>query len=267
MKYFTMLLSVFTFMSCINTKDVNAMGSNKKDMEHISGTYYVSSIEGNNYTSHGLTIMFDEKTNMISGFSGCNRFNGTYTIDGNSITLGPLATTRMHCQDNNNKMERQMFTALNNVNSIDIKNQELRLFNSDTQTILIKASKNQERKVTQESNYIIEYTAVNKGFYNHYIFENGKLSIQKDRSTAPTIKTFSKKETSKLIEEIKALDLEKLSTLEAPTQNRYVDADASVSVKITFDGKSYEIPDFDRDTPNKYITSFLSAFMELTQTQ
>jgi putative lipoprotein len=34
-----------------------------------------------------------------SGSTGCNNFNGSYTVDGAALTVGPLATTRMACQD------------------------------------------------------------------------------------------------------------------------------------------------------------------------
>jgi heat shock protein HslJ len=34
----------------------------------------------------------------LTGNDGCNSYNGTYTIDGDKITIGPLATTRMACE-------------------------------------------------------------------------------------------------------------------------------------------------------------------------
>ena len=33
----------------------------------------------------------------MSGSAGCNTYNGTYTVDGSSISFGPLATTKMAC--------------------------------------------------------------------------------------------------------------------------------------------------------------------------
>jgi heat shock protein HslJ len=40
-----------------------------------------------------LTALFEEGT--VSGFSGVNNFSGGYTVDGSSISIGPLATTLM----------------------------------------------------------------------------------------------------------------------------------------------------------------------------
>jgi len=34
----------------------------------------------------------------LSGNDGCNNYNGTYTLDGDKITIGPIATTRMACE-------------------------------------------------------------------------------------------------------------------------------------------------------------------------
>jgi heat shock protein HslJ len=34
----------------------------------------------------------------LTGNGGCNTYNGTYTLDGDKITIGPLATTRMACE-------------------------------------------------------------------------------------------------------------------------------------------------------------------------
>jgi len=41
-----------------------------------------------------LTALFDE-AGKVSGFSGVNTYNGDYTLDGTSIEIGPLATTKM----------------------------------------------------------------------------------------------------------------------------------------------------------------------------
>ncbi len=35
----------------------------------------------------------------VSGRSACNQYSGTATVDGASLTFGPLATTLMACED------------------------------------------------------------------------------------------------------------------------------------------------------------------------
>jgi heat shock protein HslJ len=43
----------------------------------------------------GVTMTIAFTAARVSGSSGCNRFTGTYREDGESISLGPLAGTRM----------------------------------------------------------------------------------------------------------------------------------------------------------------------------
>ncbi|MEM6673615.1 MAG: META domain-containing protein [Planctomycetota bacterium] len=47
----------------------------------------------------------DEKS--VAGSSGCNRFSGSYTQDGETITIGPLAVTRMMCAEPEGVMEQE----------------------------------------------------------------------------------------------------------------------------------------------------------------
>jgi heat shock protein HslJ len=51
-------------------------------------------------------------SDRVSGMGSCNRFNGTVTVSGKSITFGPLATTRMACADPINRQEATYFKAL-----------------------------------------------------------------------------------------------------------------------------------------------------------
>src|SRR3712207_3795710 len=48
--------------------------------------------------SRGLPqLTFDVSQNRVSGHTGCNRLNGTVTVQGDHIAFGRLATTRMAC--------------------------------------------------------------------------------------------------------------------------------------------------------------------------
>jgi heat shock protein HslJ len=242
-------------MSCGNTKDASAMQNNKQPINDISGKYQVSTIGTKDVSEYKLTLEFNDSTQMVTGFSGCNRFSGSYKLEGNSITFSPLASTRMACMDNVSSVETSMLEALSKANIISLNNQSLTLLTGDD--ILLNAS--------QESDYIIEYTAMSRGLFNQYIFENGKLSIQKNRATTPTVKTCTTKETNNLLEQVKALDLEEIPTLKAPTEKRFYDGAAIAILKITYNGETYQTPEFDNGEPNKYIASLVSTFMTLIE--
>lgn len=257
MKLITLFISVYTFMSCGNTKDASAMQNDKQSMNDISGKYQISTIGTNDVSEYNLTIEFNDSAKTVSGFSGCNRFSGSYNLNGNTITFSPLASTRMACMDAVNDVETNMLEALSNVNTASVDNQTLTLLNNED--VLIKA--------TQESGYIIEYTAMSRGLFNQYIFEDGKISIQKDRAPTPTVKACSLEETNSLLEQVKALELEKLSSLKAPTEKRFYDGAAIAILKITYNGETYQTPEFDNGEPNEYIASLVSTFLSLVEKQ
>jgi heat shock protein HslJ len=51
------------------------------------------------------TVRFDVD-GTVTGTTGCNRYAGRYTLDGDELALSPLATTRMMCADD--VMEQEM---------------------------------------------------------------------------------------------------------------------------------------------------------------
>lgn len=52
------------------------------------------------------------ETGSILGFAGCNRFNGSYSLQGTALDIGPLAMTRMACRDGSDT-EKQVVDVLN----------------------------------------------------------------------------------------------------------------------------------------------------------
>ncbi len=48
----------------------------------------------------------------VSGNSGCNTYTGGYTLDGDQVTIGPLASTMMACEQAIMDQETQFLTAL-----------------------------------------------------------------------------------------------------------------------------------------------------------
>lgn len=42
-------------------------------------------------------LTFAAAESRVSGFAGCNRFSGTYTVVGDSLHFGPLMSTKMAC--------------------------------------------------------------------------------------------------------------------------------------------------------------------------
>jgi heat shock protein HslJ len=57
---------------------------------------------------------------MISGFAGCNKFSGPYTVTGSDLTLGSLATTKMACERPASAVEAEVLAALAGVDTWSI---------------------------------------------------------------------------------------------------------------------------------------------------
>ena len=49
----------------------------------------------------------------VSGFGGCNTFNGSYAHTQNRLRLGPLSATRMACSTQIMNQEKDLFALLN----------------------------------------------------------------------------------------------------------------------------------------------------------
>jgi heat shock protein HslJ len=68
-------------------------------------------------------IQFAEKD--VSGFSGCNRFRGTYTYADGKLTFSPLASTRMACPPEQMETERKILQLLEATKAADATHKTL----------------------------------------------------------------------------------------------------------------------------------------------
>jgi heat shock protein HslJ len=66
-------------------------------------------------TSEAARFVQFRSNGKVSGFSGCNRFIGNYTQNGDALTIGPIATTRMTCRPSAMKREQRFLAMLANV--------------------------------------------------------------------------------------------------------------------------------------------------------
>ena len=64
----------------------------------------------------------------LSGNAGCNNYNGPYEVDGESISIGPLAATKMACEsDELTKQETDYLNALEQATSFVVTGDRLDL--------------------------------------------------------------------------------------------------------------------------------------------
>ena len=86
------------------------------------------------------TLMLTD-TNTMYGFSGCNRFFGRYTIEGNTIKLEPGGSTMMACPDM--EIEDAILKAMGNVKGVKAGQSENEMLLVDADgNVLMVLSKN-----------------------------------------------------------------------------------------------------------------------------
>lgn len=76
-------------------------------------------------------LQFDVETHALSGYSGCNRIVGSFTVQGSQLHLSPLGMTMMACPETA-LPEHTFMAAVQTVNSYAIENGKLKLLHDGT---------------------------------------------------------------------------------------------------------------------------------------
>jgi putative lipoprotein len=100
-------------------------------------TWRVEEIDGHGVADAAKTELRISSDGRVSGSTGCNRFSGTATLEGPSLTFSPLATTRMACEQPLMDQERDILAGLEAVKSFSLDGDgKLRLLDTDGKTRL-----------------------------------------------------------------------------------------------------------------------------------
>ncbi len=78
-----------------------------------------------------VTIMFNSEEKSVNGYSGCNRFFGGYTLEGDKITFGNVGCTRMMCDPISNDVESKVLNILNTANRFETTEHTVIFFKDD----------------------------------------------------------------------------------------------------------------------------------------
>jgi heat shock protein HslJ len=81
-------------------------------------------------------ITIELQSGELNGSAGCNRYFGSYELDGDRLTVGPLGATRMTCGDALDGQERQYLAALERAATAKIVRGQLQIADADGKTVL-----------------------------------------------------------------------------------------------------------------------------------
>ena len=94
---------------------VMALTSCGSEAPDVNGRWSVSAINGEPAVCYEIALpglMFDCENQKVYGYTGVNRCNGSFTIDGNAIKFGEVATTMMASRIEAMDQERAFLDAL-----------------------------------------------------------------------------------------------------------------------------------------------------------
>ena len=73
---------------------------------------------------------------QVTGNTGCNNYNGTYDVDGNRISFGPMASTLMACPPPETEQEQGYLSALGMVSTFAVDGDNLEMMNEAGEVVL-----------------------------------------------------------------------------------------------------------------------------------
>lgn len=117
------------------------------DKEVIQETYWMLvSMEGVELQGPTDTrtayIRFKEGKNEVNGFTGCNNFFGKYELNGDTVRLSDLGSTKMMCPAI--EQENRFLAVLERVDAYSIADYLLTLYDGGTAVATFKAGNDQE---------------------------------------------------------------------------------------------------------------------------
>ena len=81
------------------------------------------------------TLVFED--GRVHGSAGCNSYRGDYQLDGEQITIGPLAITEMACLEPAGLMDQEMLFMeyMSTVRTVKFVDNQLQLFRPDGEAL------------------------------------------------------------------------------------------------------------------------------------
>ena len=136
----------------------------------------------------------------------------------------------------------------------------------------IEATKIEENKTEMAENKVqtgtkVEYEATSRGFFSKIIFENNQITIASDRNNPEkgTVVMLTKEDVSEISNLIKAVNLDELPNLKAPSEARTYDGAAHANLTITSNGTVYTGAGFDAGNPPSSIAKLVSKLVSYSE--
>lgn len=131
LKFIPLLFIFFIFGCSMSDSNVNP----KEPTSKFENTYWkIVTIMGKKVevlkNMREPYLVFHSTSNKISGYTGCNKIMGSYKIDGNNLSIGKVATTKMMCIQVAN-VEIYLLKVFKSVKRFEINGEKMKLLDKD----------------------------------------------------------------------------------------------------------------------------------------
>ncbi len=127
---FPIFLIGLALTACVKVAKVSKA---KMPLTTLAGSEWQPEITPN-LTSGSEQFIAFKTGGEVMGHGGCNRFFGSYTLSGDALVFGPLASTKMACPDM--AAENEFMAALNSARTIEATHLRLILKGEDGAPVL-----------------------------------------------------------------------------------------------------------------------------------
>lgn len=131
-------------------------------------------------------------------------------------------------------------------------------------TVFIASGCCSQKKVDMTSTQI-EYSAHSRGYYKSIVVQNQTVSVTNGRDQKSVENKIDDAKWNEIVKEFSKVDLDKLSSLKAPTDKRTYDGAAIGNLKITQNQKTYETAGFDNGFPPKEIEKLVNLLVDFAK--
>lgn len=126
-------------VSCHSSKNMVKLSDTKWVLETLDGNEVKMKEQRNE-----IFIQFNEVEKRVNGMAGCNRFFGSYEMDGSKLKFSHMGATKMACPDMD--VESAFFKLLEETDSFSIKDHQLTLLQKGKVLAVFKAGEIKENK-------------------------------------------------------------------------------------------------------------------------
>ncbi|MFD2919371.1 META domain-containing protein [Terrimonas rubra] len=127
--YLSMLLAVLLVItSCATGKKAGGTAQPLTSTKWVL-TSFTDNGKDNKVSNSRAFIKFDDSKQSVGGNGSCNNFGGSYTLDGNKLSVSKVFSTKMFCQDVQ-KTEDSFLRLLETATRYEIKGDHLTIYNA-----------------------------------------------------------------------------------------------------------------------------------------